>query len=194
MAYKQKRFTSQYSGDCKDQGTGRFSVWGGPRPPNTITLRYYWWIRFQHMNLKWSEIAQSCPTLCNPMDCSLPGSSIHGIFPGKNTVGYWKWVAISFSRRSSRPRDWTQVSRIVGRCFAIWATRKHKHLDFTGGSVIMNLPANAEDVGSIFGWGSFPGKAISNPLQYSCPWNPMDREAWWATVHGSQKSWTQLSH
>jgi len=35
-------------------------------------------------NLKWSEVTQSSPTLCNPMDCSLPGSSIHGIFPGKN--------------------------------------------------------------------------------------------------------------
>ena len=42
-------------------------------------------------------------------------------FPGKNTG---EWVAISFSRRSSWPRDWTQVSRIVGRCFTIWATRE----------------------------------------------------------------------
>ena len=50
-------------------------------------------------------------------------------------------------------------------------------------SVIMNLPANAEDVGSILGWGRFPGKGISNPLQYSCPGNPMDRGAWQATVH-----------
>ena len=35
--------------------------------------------------LKWSEVAQSCPTLCDPMDCSLPSFSVHGIFPGKNT-------------------------------------------------------------------------------------------------------------
>ena len=58
---------------------------------------------------KWSEVAQSCPTLCNPMDCRPPGSSIHGIFQGR----ILEWVAISFSRRSSRPRDWTQVSHIV---------------------------------------------------------------------------------
>ena len=67
---------------------------------------------------KKKKVAQSCPTLCNPMDCSLPSSSIHGIFQ----VRILEWVAISFSRRSSRPRDWTRVSRIVGRCFTIWAT------------------------------------------------------------------------
>ena len=51
---------------------------------------------------------------------ALPGSSVHGIFQ----VRILEWVAISFSRRSSRPRDWTWVSRIVGRCFTIWATRE----------------------------------------------------------------------
>ena len=59
-------------------------------------------------------------TLCDPMDCSLLGSSIHGIFQAR----ILEWVAISFSRRSSQLRDWTQVSRIVGRCFTIWATRE----------------------------------------------------------------------
>ena len=63
-----------------------------------------------------STVAQSCPTLCDPMDCSLPGSSVHGIFQTR----ILEWVAISFSRRSSRPRDWTQVSYIIGRCFTIW--------------------------------------------------------------------------
>ena len=67
-----------------------------------------------------SEVAQSCPTLCNPMDCSLQGSSVHGIFQA--TV--LKWIAISFSRGSSQPRDWTWVSRIVGRRFTIWTTRE----------------------------------------------------------------------
>ena len=67
-----------------------------------------------------SEAAQSCPTLCNPMDCSLPHSSVHGIFHAR----VLEWVAISCSRGSSWPRDWTQVSRIVGRHFTIWATRK----------------------------------------------------------------------
>ena len=67
-----------------------------------------------------SEVAQSCPTLFDPMDCSLPGSSIHGIFQAR----VLEWAAISFSRRSSQPRDWTQVSHIVGRRFTVWATRE----------------------------------------------------------------------
>ena len=48
-----------------------------------------------------SEVTQSCQTLCDPMDCSLSGSSIHGILQ----VGILEWVVISFSRKSSRPRD-----------------------------------------------------------------------------------------
>ena len=48
-----------------------------------------------------SEVAQSCPTVCDPMDCSLPGSSLHGILQAR----VLEWVAISFSRGSSQPRD-----------------------------------------------------------------------------------------
>ena len=58
-----------------------------------------------------SEVAQSCPTLCNFVDCSPPDSSIHGILQAR----ILEWVAISFSRGSSRPRDRTQVSHIAGR-------------------------------------------------------------------------------
>ena len=58
--------------------------------------------------------------LCDPMDCSLPGSSVHGIFQAI----VLEWVAISFSRGSSWSRDQTQVSRIVDRCVAVWATRE----------------------------------------------------------------------
>ena len=60
------------------------------------------------------------PILCNAMDCSPPGSSVHGDSPGKNT----EWVAMPSSRGSSQPRDWTQVSRIAGRFLIVWATRK----------------------------------------------------------------------
>ena len=71
--------------------------------------------------MKWvSEVTQSCPALCDPMDCSLQGSSVHGIFQARVP----EWGAISFSRGSSRPRDRTQVSRIAGRHFTIWATRE----------------------------------------------------------------------
>ena len=56
--------------------------------------------------------------------------------------------------------------------------------------VVKNLPANAGDIrdsGSIPGSGRFPGEGHGNPLQYSCLENPMDRGAWWATVHGGHK-------
>ena len=66
-----------------------------------------------------SEVTQSCPTLCDPMDCSLPGSSLHGILQAR----VLEWGAISFSRGSSRPRDRTRVSRTPGRRFNLWATR-----------------------------------------------------------------------
>ena len=67
-----------------------------------------------------SEVAHSCPTLCDPMDCSPPGSSTHGIFQAR----ILEWVVISFSKRSSQPRDRTPVSHIVGRRFTVRATRE----------------------------------------------------------------------
>ena len=50
-----------------------------------------------------SEVAQSCPTLCNPMNCGLPGSSIHGIFQAR----VLEWVAISFARDLPNPGPWS---------------------------------------------------------------------------------------
>ena len=67
-----------------------------------------------------SGVAQSCLTVCDPMDCSLPGYSVHGIFQAI----VLEWIAISFSRGSSWPRDRTQVSHIVDRPFTVWATRE----------------------------------------------------------------------
>ena len=64
--------------------------------------------------------AQSCLTLCDPMDCSPSGSSLHGILQAR----ILEWVAVSSSRGSSQSRDWTQVSCIVGRLFTVWVTRE----------------------------------------------------------------------
>ena len=66
-------------------------------------------------------------------------------------------------------------------------------MGFPGGSEVEVSAWNAGDPGSIPGLGRFPGEGNGNPLQYSCPENPMDRGAWWATVHGVAKSRTQLS-
>ena len=65
-------------------------------------------------------VAQSCPALCDPMHCSPPGSSIYGIFQAR----ILEWGAISFSRGSSWPKDWTWVSCIAGRFFTNWAVRE----------------------------------------------------------------------
>ena len=77
---------------------------------------------FEHYfaNMWVSEVAQSCPTLWDLVDCSLPGSSVHGILQAR----ILEWAAISFSRGSSRPRDRTQVSHFGGRHFNLWAIRE----------------------------------------------------------------------
>ena len=63
-------------------------------------------------------IAQLCPTLCSSVDCSPPGFSAHGILQTR----ILEWVAMPFFRGYSKPRDWVQVSWIVGRFFTVWAT------------------------------------------------------------------------
>ena len=60
-------------------------------------------------------VTQLCPTLCDPMDCSPPGSSVHGLLQAR----ILEWLAITFSRRSSQPRDQTQVSCIAGGFFTV---------------------------------------------------------------------------
>ena len=66
------------------------------------------------------NVAQSCLTLCDPMSCRPPGSPVHGILQARRL----EWVAISFSRGTFWPRDWTRVSCISGRFFTISATIK----------------------------------------------------------------------
>ena len=67
------------------------------------------------IKLTCASVTQFCPTVCDPMDCSLPGSSVHVIFQARKL----EWVAIPFSRISSQPKDRTQVSCIAGRFFTI---------------------------------------------------------------------------
>ena len=83
-----------------------------------------WVLTVNDPNLPWNcvhvLVIQSCPTLCDSMDCSPPGSSVYGISQAR----LLEWVAVSFSRESSGPRDWTQVSCIAGKFFTIEATRE----------------------------------------------------------------------
>ena len=80
------------------------------------------WIHAPQPRLVSQEVlvTQSCPTLCDPKDCRPRGSSVSGILQAR----ILEWEAIPFSRGSSRPRDWTWVSCMAGRCFTSWATRK----------------------------------------------------------------------
>ena len=68
---------------------------------------------------EWMKVTQLCPTLCEPMDCT-----VHGILQAR----ILEWVAIPFFRGSSQPRDWTQVPHIAGEFFASSATREAQTL------------------------------------------------------------------
>ena len=65
-------------------------------------------------------VTQTCPTLCNPMDCSLPGSSVHGILQAR----ILEWIL--FSSGSSKPRDRTQISYIAGGFFNTWEAQEYR--------------------------------------------------------------------
>ena len=134
------------------------------------------------------------------MDYSPPRSSVHGILQAR----ILEWVAISFSRGSSLPRDQTWVSCIAGSFFTSWATREGSkvlrrlssvtqhwtHTGFPCGSAGKESARNAGDLVSIPGLGRSPGEGKGYPLWYSGLENSMDRGAWQATVHGVSKSWT----
>ena len=79
---------------------------------------YIFWVQMYVRLCVCLLVAQLCPTLCHPMDCSPPSSSVQGILQA------WilEWVAISLSRGSSQPRDHSWVSCFAGGCFTAWAT------------------------------------------------------------------------
>ena len=90
----------------------RGSSWPGPQQ---------WKQSPNHWKVKGKVlVAQSCPIFCDLMDCSLPGSSLHGILQAR----ILEWVAIPFSKESFWPRGQTWVSCIRGRFFTVWATRE----------------------------------------------------------------------
>ena len=73
--------------------------------------------------VKETEVAQSCTTLCNPIDCSLPDFSVNGIFQAK----VWEWDVFPFSRGSSQPGDQTKVSHTAGRCIIYLLSYEGSH-------------------------------------------------------------------
>ena len=86
--------------------------------PSGIAIPFSWeWVMFSDPSLSSLSVVSD---FCDPMDCSLPGSSVHGILQAK----ILECVAISVSGGSSRPRNRTQVSCIAARFFTNWATRE----------------------------------------------------------------------
>ena len=133
-------------------------------------------------------IAQSCLTLCEPMDCGPPGSSVHGVLQAR----ILEWVAISFFSGSFPSRDQTWVSQ-----FDSWIGKIHWRKDRLPTPIFLGFPdglagkestCNVGDLGLIAGLGRSPGERKGYPLQYSGLENSMDY-----IVHRVTKSQTQLS-
>ena len=101
-------------------GVSRLSILQGIFPTQVFHIAGRFFTSWATESESESEFTQSCPTLCNLMDCSLSGSSVRGIFQARVLERF----AISFCRESSQPRNRTLVSRIAGRCFTVWATRE----------------------------------------------------------------------
>ena len=117
---------------------------------------------------KWKAlVTHSCLTLCDPMDCSPPGFSVHEICQAR----ILEWVAISSFRGSSRPRDQTQVSGIAGEFFTVWATRE---------ALLQNW---FDTIHLVFFYCSF----------YSVPWTSLPwtwvKTPYWNTEHCSWIKW-----
>ena len=97
------------------------------------------------------EVAQLCPILYDPMDCSPPGSSVHRILQ----ASILEWDAIPFSWKSSQPRDRTQVSCIAVRFFTIWAIRETLWATRKGAGTLKEKPGRKKvrlNFASIKGW------------------------------------------
>ena len=175
---------------CSPSGS---SVHGDSRGKNTGVGCHF---LLQCVNVKSeSKVPQSCPTLSDPMDCSLPGSSVHGIFQAR----VLEWGALAFSafkpmhmlkkKKSLKHRCFydytvTKMAKIrsvilsVGKDLSYitdgnvkWCGSFGK-LGFPGGSDGKESACNAGDLGSIPGFGRSPGGEHGNPLQYSCLENP----------------------
>ena len=138
------------------------------------------------------EVAQSCPTLRDPMDCSLPGSSIHGIFQAR--VLEWGAIAFSYIPLAVNENSCCSTSSaIFGGVTVSGFSHFNRYLvvfccvlickslmtnDFPGGSDGKESVYNVGDLGLIPGLGGSPGEGNGNPLQDFCLENPMDRGAW----------------
>ena len=140
---------------------------------HSINSNYCCWCSCYYIQCVWVLITQWCPSLCNTMDYSSPGSSVHGILQER----ILEWVDIPFTRRSSWPRDQTWVSCIAGRLFTVSANNLHgvtqsakaeptwraraQPLCRLGASLVAQLVKNSPAMREIPGW----SLGQENPLE-----------------------------
>ena len=142
---------------------------------------------------KESEVSQLCPTLCNPMDCSLPGSSRQKYWSGLPFPSPGDIPNPGIKPRSHALQADALLSRLQLAYLVIIDTYKWIYMGFPGGSHGKESACNAGDLGSIPGLGRSPGEGNSYPLQCSGLENSMDRGAWQTIIHEVTKSWIWLS-
>ena len=115
-----------YTKCCWENWQNLNGIWGWYCGNVAIFISYVCWSYCDYVGekKKWILIvAQSCPTLCDPEECSLSGSSVHGILQSRIS----EWVAIPFSKVSSWTRDQIQVSWIASRFFTIRVSKEAQH-------------------------------------------------------------------
>ena len=157
-----------------------------------------WKIYTHPLSAAAAKSLQSCPTLCDPMDGSPPGSPVPGILQARTL----EWVAISFSTHCLGMTFKNAVSR--PNCSELYPDLKQSSVKgkeihilrpfkgFPDSSDSKESTCNAGDLSSIPGSGRSPGEGNGFPPQDSCRENPMDRGAWRATVYRVTKSRTRL--
>ena len=156
------------------------------KPLQSLLMSGWWFPGPAIIDCARAKSHQLCPTLCDPMGCSPPGSSIHWILQAR----ILEWDAMP-SSKGSPP--------LAGGFFTASSTWGPPVLQrgiinliegFPGGSDAKESACNVGDLGLVPGLGRAPGEGNGNPLQYSCLETSMDRGIWEATVHGVAKSCT----
>ena len=152
-------------------------------------------------------VAQSGPILCDPMDCSPPGPSVHGDSPGKNTgVGCRALLQGIFPTQGLNPGlpNCRQIFyHLSHQGSTVFSFNAHKNLlrwfyaiarNSMAAQIVKNLPAMQETQVWSLGWEDPLEKRMASHSNILAWRTPMDRGAWWAAVHGVTKSRTQLSN
>ena len=129
-------------------------------------------------------VARSCSTLCDPMDCNPPGSSVPLSCLGILQARILEWVAMPSSRGSSQPRGWTKVSSIAGRFFTVWATKEAQEYFTSWATQDAPLIARDMQIKTTMGYHGTPvrmavKRTTDNNCWQSCTAKGTPVHCWW---------------